>query len=752
MRFDSVRAHPFGPFEDATLAPAPRMTVIYGPNEAGKSSWHAALYAGLCGLRRGKGAVRSEDRDFEDRHRPWDAAGGGWTVTAVVALADGRRIELRQDLASRNCSATDADLAGADYANEIVHDGSPDGSRFLGLNRNTFLGVACVRQADVLGVLDDPEALQEDLQRAAATAGADSTAARALELLEECFRERVGSPRATTKPLPVARRRLDEAREALDAARRQHDDYAERHARLERHVQEAALCEQRVSALRALIADVAAEDAERRAERAADLQSRFPGGAPRPTMEDDRLLNQVADALAGWRALPGATPPAGKTVEELEREAAEVAGRTRTEAASTSAAREPGASATAFLALGVVGMVLGIVLLLAELPLPGIATLAGGAGLVWWGLVKRRAALAVPDTAAMNTVIEGRLRLIRNQQEQRLAADRRYAAAMERHSRAAEALGAAALAAGVAAPDPEGQADGLVEWRRRRQERVAEQDRLGAQWDELQQVLAGREVGDLRGHAERLRDEANGLSATVDADVMAEVRRESPGADQLGRFEEDARAARAASDGFRGEMRQREADLPSVVGAEEDLEAAERDLAHLQQLGKTLKTTVDFLERAEERVHRDIAPVLKKTVLEWLPRVTGGRYDDCKVDPESLQVDVRGGGSRWRDASYLSRGTAEQVYLLLRLALARHLTAPGESCPMILDDVVAACDAGRKVAVLETLRAISRETQVVLFTHEDDVLTWAKEHLAEPEDRVVMLPPPLSKPAGEQPV
>ena len=123
MRFQSVRAHPFGPFEDEILDLPPRMTVIYGPNEAGKSSWHAALYVGLCGMRRGRGAARS-DRDFQDRHRPWDDEGGDWMVTATVALTDGRRIELRQDLANKaNCSATDADLAGRDYANEVLHEG-----------------------------------------------------------------------------------------------------------------------------------------------------------------------------------------------------------------------------------------------------------------------------------------------------------------------------------------------------------------------------------------------------------------------------------------------------------------------------------------------------------------------------------------------------------------------------------------------------------------------------------------------------
>ena len=50
MRIESVTAHAFGPFVDETLDLARGMTVIYGPNESGKSTWHAALYAGLCGI------------------------------------------------------------------------------------------------------------------------------------------------------------------------------------------------------------------------------------------------------------------------------------------------------------------------------------------------------------------------------------------------------------------------------------------------------------------------------------------------------------------------------------------------------------------------------------------------------------------------------------------------------------------------------------------------------------------------------
>lgn len=136
-------------------------------------------------------------------------------------------------------------------------------------------------------------------------------------------------------------------------------------------------------------------------------------------------------------------------------------------------------------------------------------------------------------------------------------------------------------------------------------------------------------------------------------------------------------------------------------------------------------------------MHRDIAPVLRATVLERLDQVTSSRYVDCRVAPESLEVEVADQEGRWRSVGLLSRGTAEQIYLLLRLALAQHLTKPrGETCPLILDDVV----SERKRQLLETLLSISASVQVILFTHEDDVRSWAENHLTGARDQLTVLP------------
>ena len=119
MRIRQVTAQAFGPFKGETLTLAPGLTVVMGRNEAGKSSWHAATYAGLCGMRRGKGRRLKDDELFATRHAPWD--GGPWEVSSVVTLADGRTIEIRHDLSGQvSSSARDLDL-GHDVTAEIIH-------------------------------------------------------------------------------------------------------------------------------------------------------------------------------------------------------------------------------------------------------------------------------------------------------------------------------------------------------------------------------------------------------------------------------------------------------------------------------------------------------------------------------------------------------------------------------------------------------------------------------------------------------
>ena len=60
---------------------------------------------------------------------------------------------------------------------------------------------------------------------------------------------------------------------------------------------------------------------------------------------------------------------------------------------------------------------------------------------------------------------------------------------------------------------------------------------------------------------------------------------------------------------------------------------------------------------------------------------------------------------------------------------------------MLLDDVTVHADAGRVPALLELLREAADERQIVLFTQQEQVLAWARQHLDDPRHGLRELTP-----------
>ena len=731
MRFESVTAHAFGPFRNRTLRLTKGMNIVHGLNESGKSSWHAALQAALCGVKAGKGPPTKQQREFERRRRPWHGS-DEWKVEAVVALADGRQVELLHDLAAKNGRARDVQRAGQDYSAEILEDGSVNGALWLGLSRVSFLNTACVRQAEVLAVRDGASDLQVALQSAAATAGKDATVANALQLLNGYRAERIGTERAPKRPLRVAMARVEEANGRLDDAKEGSAEYIRRQGEiggLERALDE--LQRQR-QALHAWQAERLARSAEGRVRRVEELRRSL-----KDTVDDAELAKSVEAAIEAWQAAP--SPPEalqGPDPQELDeklRSAQEELGRAK--------ATKPSMWRKTW------GLMLGLGLLAGAgicfwmqtpvLRLVGGVCAMAGVGAVFWSLLtgKREAAKSHADeVAALERQIEG----LGRQLEQRRDEDAAYLVAMERRKQARERVDRVAREVAIRQDEPQGRIEGLRGWLAERRDRRAEEERRR---DKLNGEMAGQSFEEIVSEAKDKREEADRVRQGCDETRL----RDAEALDAGGRLAEEQKQLQGRLEGVQGQLNNAKGALKqfadgmtSVADAQDAREDASRRLHHLRALDRTLETTEEFFQSAQTNVYRRLAGVLRDTLLEWLPKVTAGRYGDCRVDPETLLVEVREAQGDWRDAGLLSHGTAEQVYLLLRLALCRHLVKEHESCPLILDDPVSASDTHRQTSVLETLLAISEETQVILFTHDDDVRDWGRIHLSQENDSQVL--------------
>ena len=312
--------------------------------------------------------------------------------------------------------------------------------------------------------------------------------------------------------------------------------------------------------------------------------------------------------------------------------------------------------------------------------------------------------------------------------EQRVQRDAEYSSALDKYDSVATDLVDAAVSLGLDAASEEDALDALDEWLRD-QRRLADLQ-AGANLDvgKLEQLLDGATIEELEAEAQARGRAAPPRPAQIDADRLAEL--------------EDARQAKADVDGDVQESRRAVRDLLTVakpIAAAIEREARlSNDLDNVKELDQHLALAETHLQVAKDRAHADIAPALADTIRPWISRVTSGRYVDIEVEPESLKLLAFDAAGRSADADVLSHGTTEQLFLLLRIALAMHLSKADETVPLVLDDVTVQSDPERTRAILELLHRLSTERQIVVFTQEPEVVQWASEKL--PAKAVISLP------------
>ena len=155
-------------------------------------------------------------------------------------------------------------------------------------------------------------------------------------------------------------------------------------------------------------------------------------------------------------------------------------------------------------------------------------------------------------------------------------------------------------------------------------------------------------------------------------------------------------------------------------------ERLEGELSRRRLEYDALSAAMDALTQAGARLQERFSPELNRLTGLYMARLTGERYSAVSLSRE-LEGFVRAEEDVLpRSALYLSRGTADQLYLALRLAVCS-LCLP-ERPPIFLDDALSSFDDVRLEGALELLWELSGKQQILLFTcqkREGEVLSNA---------------------------
>lgn len=146
----------------------------------------------------------------------------------------------------------------------------------------------------------------------------------------------------------------------------------------------------------------------------------------------------------------------------------------------------------------------------------------------------------------------------------------------------------------------------------------------------------------------------------------------------------------------------------------EKIEAAQQPGEEERALGVSLKAVElasSQIARLAKEFYEEIQDELNGAVSGWVSRMTGGRYDRVTVTREG-GLQIHSDGMDFPPEA-LSRGTLEQIYLALRLAVGEIITKE-ERLPVFLDETFSVYDDSRLEQALQALA--EREEQIFIFT------------------------------------
>jgi len=694
VRVRKLGGHDFRRYRTFDIDFAPGLTVIRGPNEAGKSTIQRALELALT--RR----ATSTAGEVEALRR-WDAPSEARSVISVEFEQD--------DEDGQKLGTLEKTFAGAKGTVHLEYDGQSITDPTLadqvmaeltGIpTEGFFRSTASVHHFELSDLSRDEGALRDRLQ--ASISGADRGTSRARKKLDKALHDLTTRGERNPGRLKVAEQAVEQAQAGLEQgelmlAQLERDRDTLSTARERRADAEFALAERRSLLEKARQAERILAERNAAAER----------------YERYRQAVEVAGeihALASTHPSPNALPVLRAAVERLRT----LEGRIRELRAALAdevqvdfdVAPEPTwrPLSRVSVALVVIGILLAagpVLTKFLNIGDPGVAMQGIGGILAAIGVALAAVALWLRRSDKLQTQLRD------------VQIDRRLRGRSEMEAELHDAELRAEAQLGSLGLTSLSEAEDLLA---REEAHVAQIDRLTARL----QGLVGKEPAETLPTqrdtaALEIEQKTSALEALgpIAKEPRARERLEVEVRDQEGALER----SRDDEANARARVEANTVDAEQVAGQAERLVAWQEQLVALERRHRVFATTLAAIDRAEQATMKTATRYLESHMVRDLAAVTGGRYRRVRVDDKTLDIEVYAPErDDWVHVSSLSQGTLDLVFLVARLGLVRLVTGDRRP-PLIFDDPFVTLDDTRAARALGLLKTVAADFQVIYLT------------------------------------
>ena len=701
----------FGTLRNATMQFRSGMNLRTLPNEAGKSTWAAFVVAMLYGIPTNERASKN-GIPAKTRYQPWT----GEPMEGVMELVwQDRPLRISRTSSQRGPMA-EFQATWEDTGEAVAGmTGENCGKMILGVDRAVYERSALIRQ-NTMAVTHTPE-LEQQLNALVTSGEAASSYTRVSRTLKDWQNQR---QYRKSGELPELLGRREQLRSQLNQAESSRETTDAEHAQLEELLEQRAQLQEQVrAAAGAAGMEQPLAEAQAEMERAERAASALREQVLPPLNEIDMMLQNLsaiekdAQALASRpRTEDGVTGGVKLAVfQGLSRE--EAADKAEADAQEYRRLRGKATREKLSPLLSVVAFLLAIVSILilrvtVSYVISALLIIVGAVYLILHKAGSRNsaqvradailAAYGVDDADGIYDAAQAYIEGQRNRQ----TADAGYTA-----SKAELSLRVSAIRKAVS---PLGRSDSIRGCRDTLQAARMRRIKLDRAEDEARQAKAVYEK--LLASAGTVEGEP------VDHENMTELEQ------QLAALEQRIDQLRSSVSMEQGRM----ASIGAPAQLQEQLAQTEAEIETLQREITALEMAQDALSEAASELQSRIFPQLTEPASRYIRRMTGGKYEQVVVDRE-LNISARPAeGAADRRILQLSEGTADQLYLALRLAIC-DAVLPADA-PILLDDALLSFDDERLGEAMQLLREMSAQRQILLFSCTGREVRWNQKHPA----------------------
>jgi uncharacterized protein YhaN len=234
--------------------------------------------------------------------------------------------------------------------------------------------------------------------------------------------------------------------------------------------------------------------------------------------------------------------------------------------------------------------------------------------------------------------------------------------------------------------------------------------------------------------AEKLATDGDGLSFDMLAQDCAEIDIDQTAALEDSLADEADELQKRLSD--TAEQRSQARDAFQAVGGDDAAAKAAADkqeaLAEMKEVAERyvrVRTSALLLQWSIDRYRREKQAPLLKRAGELFATLCGGSFVGLSVifdDQDNAQLTGARPNGEKVSASGMSTGSADQLYLALRVASVEDYQTRADTLPFVTDDLFINFDDDRAAAGFQVLTALAQKTQVLFFTHHQHLVNIAR--------------------------